>query len=571
MSKTKEEKAADKKRKKAFRKVEEQEKMLAKKFRAQRERAIQSMSAGTMLIPPRTCEVLRSLDDVKKHFAPPLTLGYPKDGKEREKLAEACDRAGYYDAIYNTLTQHASDLGQYPVTSFIGYGVLQQIAQNGMIRSCISTVSDDITREWLTIIGGDKSDGETVDMLNDLQETKYHLKKVFHDAIDLTGYMGGCFIFIDTGCDEEDLELPLAINVKSAELGKDTPLRFIVVDPINCAPVEYNSTDPLRKDYMQPKSWWVLGKKVHASRLIPVVDNRPPQLLLPNYNFLGIPQAQILWDYVIHWNSCRVATANLLTKISLLVYKTNMSSLMSDPNGIATLDQKMTALQRYRDNDAVFVVDKDEEDVANIQTSMAGCTDVVRQSLEMIAAINRTPAVKLLGISPSGFNATGQSDITNYYDYIKSKQELRRDAILKCLKAIQIVEFGELDDSISVKFNELGVDREAQNAMSAQSIAGTLTQLASIQAISAEEVREAVKKSPIMGLDWLSDDAPDAEPDDMFNEFGGLSEKGDLLQNQPTPLAPQSSESAANPPDESRQLIQGMNSNDSKSEDDSSH
>lgn len=248
-----------------------------------------------------------------------------------------------------------------------------------------------------------------------------------------------------------------------------------------------------------------------------------------------------------------------------------MSSLMSDPNGIATLDQKMAVLQRYRDNDSVFAVDKDEEDVANIQTSLAGCTDVVRQSLEMIAAINRTPAVKLLGISPSGFNATGQSDITNYYDYIKSKQELRRDAILKCLKAIQIVEFGELDDSISVKFNELGVDREAQNAMSAQSIAGTLTQLASIQAISAEEVREAVKKSPIMGLDWLSDDAPDVEPDDMFNEFGGLSGKDDLLQNQSVPLAPQSSESAANPPDEGRQLLQGMNSNDSKSEDDSSH
>lgn len=154
MSKTKAEKAADKKRKKAFRKVEEQEKLLAKKFRDQRERAIQSMSAGTMLIPPRTCEVLRSLKDVKKHFAPPLTLGYPKGGNDREKLTEACDRAGYYDAIYNTLTQHASDLGQYPVTSFIGYGVLQQIAQNGMIRSCISTVSDDITREWLTIITG---------------------------------------------------------------------------------------------------------------------------------------------------------------------------------------------------------------------------------------------------------------------------------------------------------------------------------------------------------------------------------------------------------------------------------
>ena len=74
-------------------------------------------------------------------------------------------------------------------------------------------------------------------------------------------------------------------------------------------------------------------------------------------------------------------------------------------------------------NDGVLAIDKDDEDVLKLETPLSGVTDIVRQSLEILAALNRTPAVKLLGISPSGFNATGESDIRNYYDYITSQQE----------------------------------------------------------------------------------------------------------------------------------------------------
>ena len=49
------------------------------------------------------------------------------------------------------------------------------------------------------------------------------------------------------------------------------------------------------------------------------------------------------------------------------------------------------------------------EDIKNITLTISGVTDIVRQQLEFIAAINRTPLVKLLGISPSGFNATGRA------------------------------------------------------------------------------------------------------------------------------------------------------------------
>nr|DAH44244.1 MAG TPA: portal [Caudoviricetes sp.] len=494
-----------------------------------------------IMVPPRTVKAFENIEQIKKSFSLPVTMG--TSAEEREKLDMAFDSAGGFDAIYGSLQQHAYDMGQYPVTSFIGYGALQQIAQNGMIRAAVQTVADDITRSWIEVTGGDDR-SESVAELQDLQQSKYGLQKIFHEASTLTGFMGGAFIYIDTGAD--DLTLPLSINDYSAELDKGGTLRFVVVDPVNVTPGDYNCVNPLRSDYMQPKWWWVLGQQVHASRLIPLLDNPPPVLLKPSYNFLGIPQAQILWDYVLHWNQCRIYTADLVRKVSLLVFQTDMDAVFATPGGVRQFDIKMQALQRYRDNNSVFVCDKEGENVLNVQTSIAGCTDIVRQSLEMIAAINRTPAVKLLGISPSGFNATGESDIRNYYDYIKSKQELRRDALLRCLKAIQLVEYGYIDESISFEWKELGVDNEQTQATTAQARAGMLAQLAQLQAISAEEVRQAVREDPAMKLGFLSDELPEMDPEDMgglpMPEMGG--EKG---SSETEPV---------NPPDEPRQLMQ---------------
>ena len=471
----------------------------------------------TLRTPPQATQLFETVEKVRERFAPPVTLGV----SEKERLAqdEALSDAGFYGAIHRSLQQHGYELGQYPVTSFVGYGALQQIAQNGMIRACVQTVADDITREWITITG---DDAEAVEEIQTLQEKKYHLRTLFHEAATLTGYMGGAFIYVDTGT--ENPELPLRYSNESAELQPGTKLRFVVVDPVNVSPGDYNAIDPLKSDYLKPRYFWVLGTKVHESRLLRLFDNPPPTLLRPAYNFLGIPQAQI-------------------------VFQTSTDDIFNSPNGVRLFDIRMKALQRYRDNNAVFVCDKEGESVMNVQTSIAGCTDVVRQSLEMIASINRTPAVKLLGISPSGFNATGESDIRNYYDYIRSKQELRREAINTCLEAIELVEMGSINSNISFDFNELSKEDEASAAMTAQTRAGALATLAQVQAISAEEMREAVKKEPAMHLGFLSDEVPEGEPEDIEGLLGALQQATTAVA-EPAP--------ASNPPDESRQLLQSL-------------
>lgn len=468
--------------------------------------AVEQLNAGAL-------DIFAEVEDIRKFYGLPVTMAQPTE--KRMAMDMAFDHG--YTTMLESLQQHATELGQYPMTTFVGYGALQQIAQNGMIRTCVQTVADDCTREWIELTGGDDTDPDALALLSEAVE-RYKLKKLWTDAIAMTGYMGGALIYIDTGTD--DPSLPLLISDKSAELTQGGHLEFVLIDPVNASPGTYNAINPLKKDYMADPEWWnILNMRVHRSRLIILRDNLPPTLLRPAYNFLGIPQSQILWDYVIHWNKARTAAADILDKLNLLVYQTNTADLLSQPDGVQQLDAKMSALSRYRDNSSVLVCDRTMEDIKNVTLTISGVTEVVRQALEFIAAINRTPAVKLLGISPSGFNATGESDIRNYYDHIASKQELLRDGIQTAINCIQIYVTGKIDTSISFNFNRLGADDASADATVAMTKTQTYSTLLQANVLSAEEVRQAVKDDPRMGLGFIDDELP--EPDEGSDVQGG--------------------------------------------------
>ena len=461
-----------------------------------------------------------SAEKIKSLYRLPRTLGM----SEKKLIAQDSCLSDSFDVIGGSLMAHALELGQYPITTFIGYGALQQIAQNGMIRACVQTTADEMTREWLTLTGGE--DSEKVETLGRKIESKYNLRELCNQAFSVMGYMGGYFIYIDTGTD--DPSLPLSLTNDSAEFGEGKTLRFVVIDPITVSPMEYNSSEPLRADFMQPKAWMVYGKRVHASRLVKFVDNLPPALLAPAYNCLGIPQAQILWDYVLHWNKARSATIELLEKMNFMIFKTDAMKYLATPNGLADLDAKMNFLTRYRSNNSVFVCDSEGEDVQNITAQINGATDIAKQSLEFVAAIDRKPAVKLLGISPAGFNATGESDIRNYYDHIASKQEKFRNELLLLIKAVELAEWGEIDPTVTFEFNELGKEDEAKKVETSSQFANLLATLQDHQAINADELRQLMRAYKPAGLQTLDEELPQ-QPDEESEQSPMADEISKLL------------------------------------------
>ena len=468
--------------------------------------------------PQPSAATVPSIEEVRARYSLPVTMGAPES--VREQLNLAFDNVGGFAQIQSSLVQHLSDLGQMPMASFLGYGALQNLAQEPLIRACVQTVADDLTRKWIEIVGGEEADAERVTKLDQLQK-RYHLQTVFHDAAVMVGLYGGAFIFIDTGAAQEDLTYPLVINEDGWELRQAKRIAFRVVDPVNVTPCDYNCDNPLVGDYMQPRHWWVLGQKVHHSRLLALVENEPPTLLKPSYNFLGIPRAQLLADYVAHFKEARNHVIDLAKKISLLVFKTDTDQVFATPDGARMFDIKTSVLQRYRDNNSIAVCDKEREDIANVQTTIAGATDIVRQQLELVAAINRTPAVKILAISPSGFNATGESDLKNYYDHVRSQQELYRDALIKCLHAIELKHFNNIDATIDFEFVELAEDNASAKATNANMFAQTLVNLIQNQVISPEEARQAVSNDPDIGLDFLDGLPPDGPSTQMLGGAEG--------------------------------------------------
>lgn len=486
--------------------------------------------------------------EVKQRYGLPLTLGTPED------VRVACDNQLEQCGVYSLL-QHSFALGQMPQAQFLGYGVLQQIAQNALVRACIETVSDDMTRNWIELkregeakktertqyleslgLSDEDAEADAADKLAELtsEMDRLHLQSTLHEAAATVGYMGGCLVFIDTGeVDPLRLREPLHIGRASAELQKDRPLRFIPVDPINVFPGLYNSISPLREDYFKPKTWWVLGQEVHSTRLLRLVANELPTLLKPAYNFLGIAQAQMLWDYVMHFQDVRVASQRLIKKFSLTVMKTDMQNVLLQGGGTEQLDRRIALLVRNRSNDGVEVIDKEAEDIIKLETPLSGVTDIVRQSLEILAAMNRTPAVKLLGISPSGFNATGESDIRNYYDHVLSQQEkVLRPALNTILRILQIRLFGEIDPTITFDFAALSEADNAAIATTQKTKADTMAVLLDRQVISPEEARRALADDPDSGFaDIDVDDVPEppAEgelgPENMTG-FAGSEQEG---------------------------------------------
>ncbi|WP_414454327.1 anti-CBASS protein Acb1 family protein [Enterobacter roggenkampii] len=460
-------------------------------------------------------EYIPTIDQIKVLYGPAKTLGAPQSAQLA--MDAQLNESGAY-----TLLQHAFQMGQFPSLgpSFMGYAALSSLTQNGLIRACIETVADDMTREWIEIDAVDENqNGDDSDERKTLEDAMidYRVRDISHKAAEFNGYFGGAMIFIDTGAKGDQLLVPLDISEKSAELKNFK--RFTLVEPINLFPGNYESLDPLNPHYFVPQTWWVLGKQVHVSRLIPVCGNEVPVILKPTYNFFGIPQAQILYDYVIHFQDARAAESRLLEKFSIKIVKTDMQDVLTNPNATSGIDARIGYMTAYMSNDGVLALDKDMEDFVNVSVPLNGVTDIVRQQLEFIVAINRTPAVKLLGISPAGFN-TGDSDIKNYNDHISSQQEkVLRTPVQKMLDVLQIVKLGKYDKSVSFKFKGLNEEDEKAIADAQDVKASTRQKYLQEGVVSQGEVRKALSEDPHSGFYGIDAEAvPEGNDDEEETE-----------------------------------------------------
>ena len=452
------------------------------------------------------------LVSIKKKYGVPLT-----NAGESVKAAmdAALETSGHFNAVRNAVASGGIDA--YP--QFLGYAYLSGLQQNGFIRAGVEGLADDMTARFIELIRTSDIENNDDDKINKINEylNAFQIKELFNKAAALCGYFGGCLIYVDT--DDEDLLS--ALDEKSLN---HSIKGYVLIEPINIYPGRYNSTNPLRADYFIPETWFVLGQEVHASRLLYLAADEVSMLLKPAYNFFGIAPAQIAADSVSHFIKDREAASRLLHKYSLLVFKTDMGSALYSGNP-EELYSRVKVLADFRDNNSVIIIDKEDEDIVTVTTSLAGVTDVVRLSLELMPIMFRQPLTKFLGISPGGMNATGESDENNWNEYVLSQCEKQlRKPVKRLLELIQYDLFGEVDECIDFIFQVQSSNDETKEINNNKIKADTYVQLTTAGIISPEEARKALAEDEKSGFNSIDVDAvPEVSEtgnEDLFGDIG---------------------------------------------------
>lgn len=432
----------------------------------------------------------------------PFTLGKPQNNPTVMAM-DAC--------INHIIDMCAPEWQALAVPRFLGYPMLSNIAQDPLIRSGIEVIVDDMTRKFIDLTSKGENDLSTsiAELESDLQS--FRIKSIFNRALATTGYQGGCLVYVDVGeLDDEEKKTPLYLDAATFKKGSFRGLR--IIEPINLYPGRYDTLDPTSEDYFNPETWFVLGKDYHRSRFLYFAQNEVPLILKPLYNFFGISLAQQVLEYVQNFTENRRSAQRLLNKFSLTIWRTDMSQFLSGGD-CNSLTQRVKYFNAQRSNDGTVLLDKETEEMEQINTPLSGVTDIVSMSLDLAPVILGISKDKYFGDLPKGLNASSEGTNRIYYDKIQSLNEkICYDNVEKVLKILQLNRYGEIDDNISFQFAPLWEMDERERAEINKVKADTAAVYLDRGALSAEEVRGALADNPDSGFSNIDvDDVPETE------------------------------------------------------------
>ena len=467
---------------------------------------------------------------------------------EKQPASYSLDFPALPDGVKpNSLAMDNSPLGNFGAdcffgTGFIGYPRLAELAQISEYRSVSETTANEMTRQWIEIKSvGEEDNSEAIKQIEECYE-RLNVRGVFRKAIETDGLFGRGQILVQIKDHDGKLANPLLLTEKTITKGS---LKALVnIEPMWTTPAPYNAIDPTLPDFYKPKAWYVMAQEIHASRLFTLISRPVPDMLKPAYNFGGVSMTQLMMPYVERWLRTVDSVSDLLHSFSLSGIKTDMSAILSgSDDGDTNIMLRAELYNRLRDNRGLMLLSKDEEEFFQFNTPLSGLDALLAQSQEQMAAPSHTPLVKLLGITPSGLNASTEGEIAVYYDHIRAMQEnLLRDPLDKLLKLVQLHLFGKVNDNITFDFVPL--QQMSETELSTIRKSDTDRDVAYIQAgvVSAEEVRGRLAGEPDSGYNGIDvEDVPEM-PDDGFSD--GLNDGEGGEGGDPTDLKPEPAQDA---------------------------
>jgi phage-related protein (TIGR01555 family) len=186
----------------------------------------------------------------------------------------------------------------------------------------------------------------------------------------------------------------------------------------------------------------------------------------------------------------------------------------------------------------------EEETFSNRVMPASGVTDVIEKFYGLLAAVEDIPATRFLGNSPGGLNATGESDMRNYYDMVKSKQEDDLDPHMWAIDSmLSLSLWGDIPEEIhAYKWNPLW--QETQKEQSERELLDAQRDQIYIQngVITEAHAAKELQHDDVYDIDEehindLEEFAAQGE-DELEGEINASLESNTPQGTSPTPQAP---------------------------------
>jgi uncharacterized protein len=258
------------------------------------------------------------------------------------------------------------------------------------------------------------------------EERRLGLQRKVLEARTKARLWGGAAILIGTG------EGDLCTALEAGRVGVGG-LKYLTV--LSCRELTAGEIDrdPASEFYGGPGVYGLrTGKgqelKIHPSRLVLFhgAARADPALSASSYAGWGDSVLQSALEAVKQADNTAANIASLIfeAKVDVVSVPGFMENLRAGGEAYeAQLLKRFALAARGKGINGTLILDA-EETFDSKSASLAGLPEVLDRFLQIVSGAADIPATRLLSQTPAGMNATGESDLRNYYDRISAMQAL---------------------------------------------------------------------------------------------------------------------------------------------------
>lgn len=375
------------------------------------------------------------------------------------------------DAFSNPLfrlgwgSQSPLEATEYPLTRMTdNYALLNSLYRdNWVVQNVVGLMVDDMLREWYKLKGSYTPDA--LDALGKV-ERDTRLRERINEGLRWGRLYGGAagLIMIDG---QNDLSKPLDVDMIYPGSFKGLYIldRWQGVTP-NMELV-FEGGDPVPESYSITDAQGHTVVNVHHSRVVRFTGRDLPYLERVAEMYWGESEVEALYkDVVAHDNvSANMAALTFQANINTMEYK-GLEQLFSIGSTQAQRRfwNVMQAQSVLRSNFGTQLVEEGTK-LTNTQYTFTGLQEVYESMCLNLCGASHYPMTKLFGRSPAGMNATGESDLKNYYDYVDSQREAKvRPVLQKLLPVLAMSAWGFVPDDLDFTFPPLWTPTATETA-----------------------------------------------------------------------------------------------------------